>query len=333
VVDLEEPLHPLQDWLGDESGDILDDSSSSEEEVFISKSPSRSFKGNSFLDSMKKEEKSSSEVLRVTFVQSFTYFFALTLSAWTGLTPFVSQSIIDERLPEFFEAFESLLLHYENRAVVLASCEALVTLVDMNQRLDPDNQYDIETDLIIARLDEFTSVQFDNDHRLTAENESLWKEFTRALQCDVFIVELEWLKFDTTIFKPKYGTPDSHRKKSLVKTGWTESLSLGFVRQSFGDVFNQLLKSLSFGDDVTDQPDFQTHVYEIVENCSGWELTEFNVNHSRRFMLATLLYNSASTHKLEIERAHTRFAGGKVENSSHRTKRRGALAHLNFDLL
>lgn len=68
-------------------------------------------------------------------------------------------------------------------------------------------------------------------------------------------MELDWLKFDTSIFYPKYGTPESHKRNKLtaVKSGWSESLALGFIRACYGDVFNQLLKSVSFAEEITDQ--------------------------------------------------------------------------------
>lgn len=69
-------------------------------------------------------------------------------------------------------------------------------------------------------------------------------------------MELDWLKFDTSIFYPKYGTPESHKRNKLhaVRTGWAESQALGFLRVCYGDVFTQLLKSISFAEEITDQP-------------------------------------------------------------------------------
>lgn len=72
--------------------------------------------------------------------------------------------------------------------------------------------------------------------------------------------------------------------------------------------------------------DFQTRIFDIVDGCTGWELS--GDNHSTRFMFASGLY--ATKHHAELMRTRFRFAGGTLENGHFRTKRRGAIGTLYY---
>ena len=113
----------------------------------------------------------------------------------------------------------------------------------------------MEIELIVHRIEEFSEADSGTSRKSYAENQNLWKELTQALQSDIFVVDIDYLKFDTAILYPKFGTPDSQRRNrlQLVKTGWSEAVSVGFVRQAFGDVFNQLLKSSFLTERKTNQ--------------------------------------------------------------------------------
>lgn len=94
----------------------------------------------------------------------------------------------------------------------------------------------------------------------------------------MFVVALPWLKVDMKqVLADSVATPSpkqNEMKRSVpaIKTGWAESQTFSFLRQSLGDSFDQ---------NCVDS-DFRNAILSIIENRSGWDLPHHN--HSVRML-------------------------------------------------
>jgi len=104
VEDLEDPLLPLSDWItgnydGYKSADSDSDYDGAKASSY-SRSPSK--KGNSFLDGYFGDSADDDGGLdRFPLIDTVDGFLATIIDSWKCLTPFVTRSILDEKLPEY----------------------------------------------------------------------------------------------------------------------------------------------------------------------------------------------------------------------------------------
>jgi len=211
------------------------------------------------------------------------------INAWVCLVPLIEEAKFDEEFPGYFEVFECLVQHHKNPAIKIASCEAIITLNDLNERLPADKQYDIEIQPLVDKLNSYAQGCLNNrsnkNNPIQKKQRLIWLNLARALEADKCVVELPFIsvqsKFIIVPTKIDHMDKRKHQNRARRETCWTnwpEAMTIKYIKNNLGTQFNELMQGLVFNSKIFQLLDQKASWHQ--QNPLSMEIVQF-VRHTR----------------------------------------------------
>lgn len=184
------------------------------------------------------------------------------INSWCSLVSLISEDIFDQEFPECFEIFNRFVKCHKNTEIKIVACEAIITLSDLNERLPLDKQYDIEIQPLVDRLHHYASQSTSHKSR------QVWLNLAKALEAEKCVVELPFITVETGSKKTQLNNRrQSKGKKESVWTNWSEAITIKYIKNTLGQVFNELmLHNLQFCNKIM----------SLLGNKDRWHLSSQN---------------------------------------------------------
>jgi len=198
------------------------------------------------------------------------------INSWVCLVPLISEDKFDDEFPAYFETFESLVRYHKNQAIKVASCEAIITLNDLNERLPVDKKYDIEIQPLVDKLNSYArgcSNDTSNNNKFQKKQRQIWLNLAKALEADKCVVELPFINLQNKFLinrtknrSDKRKLYQTRSKKETFWTNWPEAMTIKYIKNHLGAQFNELLQS----------HEFTSKIFELLEHKDSWHLAQKN---------------------------------------------------------
>jgi len=231
-------------------------------------------------------EESSEEVSFSEELDSKDSFLDCIIHSWCSLVSLVSEDTFDNELPGAYEIFNGFVRYHKNVTIKIVACEAIITLSDLNERLPLEKKYDIEIQPLVDLLHKYS-----NKITNTANHKSrlIWLNLAKALEAEKCVVQLPFIYMDriqnkvsSPLSKNKMDTRKQNQnknKRETLWTNWTEAITVKFIKNSLGHLFNQLMSH---------NPEFGNRVLSLLENRDSWHLSYQNVPLSMVYIQMTV---------------------------------------------
>jgi len=196
------------------------------------------------------------------------------IHSWCSLISLVSEDTFDNEFPGAYDIFNRLVRYHKNVTIKIVACEAIITLSDLNERLPLEKKYDIEIQPLVDLLHKYSNKTANTgNHKCRL----IWLNLAKALEAEKCVVQLPFISIDqiqNKVSSPKNNKLDSRKQnqnknvRETLWTNWTEAITVKFIKNSLGHLFNQLMSH---------NPEFGKRVLSLLENRDSWHLSYQNV--------------------------------------------------------
>jgi len=187
------------------------------------------------------------------------------IHSWCSLVSLVSEDMFDQEFPESYEIFNRFVKYHKNITIKIVACEAIITLSDLNERLPLDKQYDIEIQPLVDRLHRYANESTSHKSRL------VWLNLAKALEAEKCVVELPFISVQNKVLANLTKNQLDNRrlnenrgKRESVWTNWSEAITVKYIKNSIGHLFNELMAHNS---------QFSNRILSLLDNKDRWHLS------------------------------------------------------------